>query len=155
MYQDYISRSVKCGIRYKRKKGEWCGKAPRGYRNIHDNYDHYKPKIVRDSEYFNRVKKAFKLMLLEQYTIPEISKIVRLDASFLRRAFRNPFYAGLNKDVDDPSITYKGNWEPVITEEEFDKVQKILEAFSKNQTAKRHKRRLAKSSTNNKPSCKP
>ncbi|MBQ1344229.1 hypothetical protein IIY59_00650 [Candidatus Saccharibacteria bacterium] len=126
MYQDYISRSVKRGIRYKRKKGEWCGKAPRGYRNIHDNYDHYKPKIVRDSEYFDRVKKGFLLMLLGQYTIPEIGKIVKLDASFLRRAFRNPFYAGLNRDVDNPKITYRGTWEPMITEDEFNRIQLLL-----------------------------
>lgn len=126
MYQDYISRSVKRGIRYKRKNGEWCGKAPRGYRNIHDNYNHYKPKIVKDSEYFDRVKKGFLLMLLGQYTIPEIGKIVKLDASFLRRAFRNPFYAGLNRDVDNPKITYRGTWEPMITEDEFNRIQLLL-----------------------------
>lgn len=71
-----FSDRVKRAIRASRRRGAWCGKAPRGYRNIHDNYDHYKPKIVRDSEYFDRVKKAFKLMLTEKYSIPEISKIV-------------------------------------------------------------------------------
>lgn len=121
-----LSNAIKHGIRYKRNSGGWCGKAPRGYRNIHDNYDRYKPKIVRDSEYFSRVKKAFDLMLTEKYSIPEIGKIVRLDASFLRRAFRNPFYAGLNRDVDDPKIMHKGTWEPMITKDQFNKVQQLL-----------------------------
>lgn len=130
-YIDVLSRMVRQGIRAKRKRGGWCGLAPRGYRNIHDNYDHYKPKIVRDSEYFNRVKKAFDLMLTEKYSIPEIGKIVRLDASFLRRAFKNPFYAGLNKDVDDPTIMHKGTWEPMITEEHFYRVQQLLKPKEK------------------------
>ena len=125
-YSLKLSTIVKRGIRFKRIKGEWCSKAPRGYRNIRDNYDHYKPKIVRDSEYFNRVKRAFSLMLSEEHSIPEIGKIVKLDASFLRRAFRNPFYAGLNRDIDNPTIMHKGNWEPMITEEQFNRVQQLL-----------------------------
>lgn len=130
-YSLNLSRVIKRGIRYKRRNGEWCGKAPLGYRNIHDSNDHFKPKIVIDPEPFDRVRKAFKLMQLGCYTVSEVSKIVKLDSNFLRRALKNPFYAGLNKDVDYPSITYRGNWEPMVTKEEFDRVQKILMASSK------------------------
>ena len=54
-----------------------------------------------------------------------------MDASFLRRAFKNPFYAGLNKDVDDPTVLNKGTWEPMITEDEFNTIQKMLELKKK------------------------
>lgn len=131
-----LSRAVKRGIRYKRRNGGWCGKAPRGYRNIHDSRDHFKPKIVKDPELYNSVKKAFELMLTEKYSVVEISKIVKMDSSFLRRAFRNPFYAGLNRDVDDPTILNKGNWEPMITENQFSKIQGLLKP-KRNQTAQR------------------
>ncbi len=126
-----MSRMVKQGIRHKRECGDWCSKAPRGYRNVHDIYDHHKPKIVKDPEYFKRVKKAFDLMLTGKYTIANISKIVKMDSSFLRRAFRNPFYAGLNRNVDDPTILNKGNWEPMITEVQFNIIQKMLEPKKK------------------------
>lgn len=134
LYAEYalsLSRDVKRGIRYKRKNGGWCGKAPRGYRNIHDNNDHFKSKIVRDPKYYGRIRRAFRLMLTGKYSVAEIGKIVEMDASFLRRAFKNPFYAGLNKDVDDPTVLNKGTWEPMITEDEFNTIQKMLEPKKK------------------------
>ena len=131
-----LSNRVKNSIRYARRRGNWCGKAPRGYRNIHDNNDHFKPKIVKDPEYFDRIKKAFKLLLTERYSIADVSKIVKMEPNFLRRAFRNPFYAGLNRDIDFPGFANKGNWEPMITSEEFCKVQEILEKCKKKPNAK-------------------
>ncbi len=121
-----LSRRTKQAIRASRKRGVWCGKAPRGYLNVHDRHDHFRPKIVKDLEYFGKIKKAFNLMLTEKYSIPEIGKLARLDTSFLRRAFRNPFYAGLNRDIDNPKIMYKGTWEPMITEDEFNRIQLLL-----------------------------
>lgn len=134
-----FSNRVKHSIRAKRKRGGWCGKAPRGYRNIHDNNDHFKRKIVRDPKYYGRIRRAFRLMLTGEYSIAEIGKIVEMDASFLRRAFKNPFYAGLNKDVDDPTVLNKGTWEPMITEDVFNTIQKMLESKRKpnGKTAKR------------------
>ena len=136
LYSSHLSSIIQSGIRRKRVNGDWCGKAPRGYRNIHDNYDHFKPRIVKDPEYFDRIKKAFKLLLTERYSIADVSKIVKMEPSFLRRVFRNPFYAGLNKDIDFPEFVYEGNWEPMITREEFCKVQKILEKYKKKPNAK-------------------
>lgn len=130
-YALMFSQRVKRGIRYKRNNGGWCSKAPRGYLNIHDNRDHFRPKIVKDPEYFDRVKRAFKLMLTEKYSIAEIGKIVKMDASFLRRAFRNPFYAGFSVDVDDHTINHEGNWEPMITVIDFINVQSLLESKKK------------------------
>ena len=126
-----FSNRVKQSIRAKRKRGGWCGKAPRGYRNIHDNNDHFKCKIVRDPKYYGRIRRAFRLMLTGEYSVAEIGKIVEMDASFLRRAFKNPFYAGLNKDVDDPTVLNKGTWEPMITEDAFNTIQKMLESKKK------------------------
>lgn len=131
LYSLRLSDMVKRGIRFKRKNGEWCGKAPQGYLNIHDNNDHFKPKIVKDPEHYNKVEKAFMLMLTGEYSIAKISEIVKLGSGFLRRAFRNPFYAGLNKDVDNPKVMYKGNWEPMITKGQYDKIQKMLEPKKK------------------------
>ena len=130
-YSLSLSNRTKQAIRASRRRGVWCSKAPRGYLNIHDRYDHFRPKIVKDPEDFYRVKKAFDLMLTGKYSIPDIGKVVMLDASFLRRAFRNPFYAGLNKDVDDPTIMHKGTWEPMITEEHFYRVQQLLKPKEK------------------------
>ena len=70
-------------------------------------------------------------MLTGEYSVAEIGKIVEMDASFLRRAFKNPFYAGLNKDVDDPTVLNRGTWEPMITEDTFNTIQKMLEPKKK------------------------
>ena len=126
-----LSSAIKRGMRYKRKHGEWCHKAPYGYQNIHDNADRFKPKIVKDPEHYRKIKKAFELMLTEKYSVAEVSRIVKMNASLVRRAFRNPFYAGLSSDIDDPKIMHKGNWEPMITEDQFNKVQKLLKPKKK------------------------
>ena len=64
-------------------------------------------------------------------SIAEIGKIVKMDASFLRRAFRNPFYAGFSVDIDDHTINHEGNWEPMITVIDFINVQSLLESKKK------------------------
>ena len=126
-YASRISYVTKCGMHRKRMQGEWCNKAPRGYLNIHDSADHFKRKLVKDPVYFPRMKKAFSLMLTGKYSISEISEIVNMNPGFLRCAFKKIFYAGFMRDPDDPKTLYKGNWEPMVTKAQFDKIQKLLE----------------------------
>lgn len=128
-YNSRMSRVTKCALRRKRMRGEWCGKAPRGYLNIHDSSDHFKRKLIKDPVYFPRMKKAFSLMLTGKYSLSEIGEIVNINPKFLRCAFKKIFYAGFIKDTDDPKALYKGKWEPMVTKAEFDKIQKLLEAM--------------------------
>ena len=135
---------VRRGLNSKIAKGQAPILAPLGYLNTKheargENY------IIKDPERYELVKKAWKLMLTGDYTIPKLLKIVNNDWGLRTRKtkhrgggpvnkstmygiFTNVFYTGL--------YLYKGNTEngkhePMITTDEFDKMQMILGKYGK------------------------
>lgn len=132
-----LSKNTKRGLMSKLEKGWQNGIAPLGYLNDREN------KIIKtDPERFNVIRKMWDLMLTGNYTPPKIMDIANnrwgfrtrrfkkiggcpLSRSGIYKIFTNLFYAGII--VHKPSgVQYKGEHEPMITLEEYDRVQMLL-----------------------------
>ena len=130
-----LSKNVKRGLQSKIEKGVYPGIPPQGYLN-----DKEDKTIVIDPERFNLVRKMWDLMLTGYYTPPQILKIATdewgyrtfqykrkgnktLSRSGIYKIFSNIFYTG---DFERNGEQHKGVHEPMITFEEFDRVQILL-----------------------------
>ena len=133
-YVDDLSDNIKRGNRAKLEKGWFPGLPPLGYLN--------EPKertIVTDLERFPLIRKMWD-MLLEGMLPSKILKIATdewgfrtrvykkiggkpLSLSSLYTIFGNPFYYGL---IERREGVFQGKHEPMITEDEYWKVQEIL-----------------------------
>lgn len=134
-YVDNLSQNVRRGNRTKLEKGWWPNLAPVGYLN-----DRETKTIVKDTERFSLVRKMWDLMLTGSYSVAEICDIAEHELGFrtvkrkrtggkplarsaVYRLFRNPFYAGI---MEWGGKTYPGKHEPMITLDEFERVQELL-----------------------------
>ncbi len=130
-----LSRNVKRGNETKRQKGWLPNMAAQGYLN-----DRATKTIINDPERFHLIRKMWDLMLTGSYTPPKILKIANedwgyrtrktkktggkpLSRSGIYRIFTNIFYAGY---LDHEGKLYDGQHNPMITLEEFDRVQALL-----------------------------
>jgi len=132
-----LSKNVKRGLKTKAEKGWRPGFAPLGYLN-----DKSKGKgmneIVEDPDRFKLVKKMWELMLTGRYSPPKIMDIANnkwgfrtahgkpLSRSGIYRIFTNPFYYGWFEYPEGSGNWYKGCHQPMITAQDFDKVQLLL-----------------------------
>lgn len=138
---DDNSVAVKRGLKTKVQMGWYPSRVPLGYLNtiIKEKGTN---EVVRDPERFDTVKRMWNLMLTGNYTPPQILKMANkewkfktrttkrfvgkpLSRSGIYRLFTNPFYYGWFL-YGKPRQLHKGSQEPMITEEEFDRVQKLL-----------------------------
>ena len=129
------------------KAGNWFSRAPRGY-------DHFGPK-VRNIKFHSPVQKivindegkilreAWDWKLSGLYSDVQIAEKlanrgVMIEPKRLSNIWRNPFYCGIgtNKLVDDPVL---GNWEPMVSKDDFIKMQQVLE---KNASGYQHKKEV-------------
>jgi site-specific DNA recombinase len=130
-----LRKNTKRGLLSKLEKGWFPGVAPTGYLNDREN-----KTIVKDPERFDLVRKMWDLILTGNYTVPRVLDIANNDWGFrtkkfrkvgdspisksgLYRIFTNLFYAGI---VEYDDSQYDGSHKPMITLEEFDRVQVIL-----------------------------
>src|SRR3989344_2118185 len=135
---------VRRGLNSKIAKGQAPILPPLGYLNSKfeirgENY------IKNDPERYDLVKRAWKLMLTGEYTIPKLLRIVNDDWGLRTRKgkhrgggpvnkstmygiFTNIFYTGLYLYRGN---TENGTHEPMITTDEFDKMQMILGKYGK------------------------
>ena len=120
--------------------GKQFGRTPKGY-------DHYGPRVkkpefvqAKQEIKINKegliYKEAFRRKLYESYTDKQIidwlaSKGIRMPYQSLANMWRNEFYAGrvCNSLLDDTYI--KGDWEPLISKAEFQKLQNIINGTTK------------------------
>jgi len=119
----------------KLEKGWQTGVAPLGYLNDKEN-----KTIIKDPERFNLIRKMWDLMLTGNYTPPKILDIANKEWGFRTRKFKrigdnelsrsgiykiftSLFYAGI---VENAGVQYQGAHEPIITLEEYDRVQMLL-----------------------------
>ncbi len=134
-----LSKNVKRGLKSKLEKGWMPGTAPLGYLNTKtevrgENY------IIKDPERFPLIRKAWDLMLTGTYTPPQILDKLNnewgfrtrtwkkkggkpMSRSTIYRIFTNPFYAGI---IPYKGLFTEGKHPPMITVEEFDRVQLLL-----------------------------
>ncbi len=134
--------AVKRGLKTKVQMGWYPCRAPLGYQNTIIKGKGLN-EIEKDPERFDIVRRMWDMMLTGNYTPPQIMRIANeewhfktrptkrhkglkpLGRSNLYKIFTNPFYYGWFS-YGRPAQLYKGTHEPMITEEEFDRVQKIL-----------------------------
>ncbi len=132
-----LSANVKRGLYEKAKRGIFPTLAPIGYLN-----NPLDPKgnkeIVKDAERFHLVRKIFDLILEGHYTPVEAWRIARknwkltvpngklVGRSTIYRLLTNSFYYGAFEYPLGSGEWHKGRHEPMITAEEYDKIQIIL-----------------------------
>ena len=160
------SLRIKGAVDAKREAGGYIGRAPDGYISIEDEQPQRKTYARRthhiepDPERAPIWRLAWDLLLEDRMTLAEIAEelhtrgyryrsgrpFVEVKADGTRKAnynsigyaFRNWTYAGwiVNEDMGIPPKTLRGNWEPIVTTEEFEQGLEIL--------AKRTRRKFAK-----------
>lgn len=134
-YVDNLSENVKRGNRTKIDRGWRPNMAPLGYLNDKDT-----ETIIKDEVHFPLIRKMFDLMLIGSYSPKQIALIARdewgfrtprrrkiggspLAMSSVYKILTNPFYAGV---IVWAGQTYPGKHPPLVSLEEFDRVQEIL-----------------------------
>lgn len=152
-YIDDLSRNVKRGLKTKLEKGWLPSGAPLGYLNNPLKRKGEKD-IIKDPERFPLVRKIWDLMLKGTYTPPQILEIAAkewglktkpaqrqggrpISRSGIYVILTNPFYYGWFEFPKGSGQWYKGSHEPMITEEEFDRVQCLLGRKGKPRPKKR------------------
>lgn len=132
-----LSKNVKRGMKTKAEKGWQPALAPLGYLNDRTN-EKGNAIIIKDPERFDLVKRMWDMMLTGKYTPPKIADIANkkwglrnlkgkfIIKSTIYRVFSNPFYSGCFEYPGGSGNWYKGNHEPMITQEEYNKVQILL-----------------------------
>jgi len=123
------------------KNGNWLGKTPRGY-------DHHGPKVLKQE--FISTKQSIKIneegLLLKKAwewksknmadheIIRKLSLLgLKVKKQFISRMWRNPFYAGINRNTLLDGETILGNWEPMIDKDVFIKINDRFDQKPKNE----------------------
>ena len=134
-YVDDLSDNVKRGNRAKLEKGILPGTAPIGYKN-----DKETKTIITDPDRFRLVRRIWDVVLQGNYSVQELLRTAEeewglttlqhkniggspLTRSGLYRLLSNPFYYGA---IQRKGELYPGSHEPMITQNEFESVQKLL-----------------------------
>jgi len=132
-----LSKNVKRGLKTKAEKGWYPAPTPLGYLNDRTK-ERGKREILKDPERFELVKKMWNLMLTGNYTPPKIADIANNEWGFktpkgrpllrstIYRLFSNPFYYGWFEYPVGSGNWYKGNHEPMVTQEEYNRIQILL-----------------------------
>ena len=139
-FSSKLSKDVKRGLSDKLEMGIRPNKTPQGWLN-----DYISPKGMKtisiDKKRFPVLRQCWDLMLTGNYTPPQILKKLNEEWGYRTRKtkktggkpmsrsgiylmFNNKFYAGLIKQQD--GTWTKGSHQPMVTLEEFDRVQRML-----------------------------
>ncbi|MBI4641700.1 MAG: recombinase family protein [Candidatus Tectomicrobia bacterium] len=141
-YIDDLSKNVKRGLKTKAEHGWFPGPAPLGYLNHHTR-EKGACIVIKDPERFPLVRKMWDLMLIGLSTPPKILELANhtwgfrtrpmnklggkpLARSGIYRLLTDPFYYGWFEYPKGSGAWYQGNHEPMITQEEYDRVQVLL-----------------------------
>lgn len=141
-YVDDLSKNVKRGLKTKLENGWYPGNAPLGYLNFTDKRTG-ENIVIKDPERFSLIRRMWELMLTGHYTPPKILEIVnsewglrtritrklggkKLARSAIYKIFTKPFYYGQFEFPKGSGQWYQGKHEPMITKDEYDRVQVLL-----------------------------
>jgi len=141
-----LSKNTKRGLNSKAERGQFPSRAPIGYLNNKFETKGNKT-IIRDSDKFDLVRKVWDYMLTGKHSIYEVTRYAQeelgltgytgrpVPKNVLYNMFRNPFYYGNFRWGEKE---YEGVHEPMITRQEFNKVQTILSEKIKPSNTKRY-----------------
>ncbi|MCF7898878.1 MAG: recombinase family protein [Candidatus Pacebacteria bacterium] len=130
-----LRKNCKRGMEGKADRGWLPSRAPLGYKN--ERLEH---TIIEDPERFHLMRKMWEIMLTGNQTPPQIREMVNKEWGFrtpktkrgggvelansvIYKTFTNLFYTGM---FSWNGRIYNGNHKPMITLEEYDRVQVIL-----------------------------
>lgn len=133
-----LSKDVKRGNEQKRKNGGITGKAPEGYYN-----DRLAKTVHKDPERWPLLRRATEMMLTGEYSVPSILKWLNEDMGYrtikrnkrgggelsrasLYRVFNSVRSAGWITDPNNKDIMYPASFPPLMSQEEFDRIQDLL-----------------------------
>lgn len=134
---DNKGEDVKRGLRAKAQKGMYPNHAPTGYKN-EKHEERGRKQIYPDPERFNLIRKMADMMLTGLYTPPRIREMANEEWGFrmpdgrkmskntIYYIFTNPVYTGTFEYPRGSDIWHKGTYKPLMTTEEYDKIQIIL-----------------------------
>ncbi len=128
------------GMEGKADRGWLPSRPPIGYLNAGEKENEKKRIVVADKDRFDLVRKMWDLMLTGAYTPPKILEIATKEWGLLTpkcgrmgnkeicksgiyKIFNNIFYTGL---FDFAGKRYEGKHQPMITTEEYNRVQRLL-----------------------------
>ena len=132
-----LSKNVKRGLKTKAEKGWYPAPAPIGYLNDKTK-EVGRREIIKDPDRFDLVKRMWDLMITGNHTPPVIMNKANnewgyrsingkpISRSNIYNMFSNPFYYGWFEYPVNSGNWYKGNHKPMVSKEEFDKVQVLL-----------------------------
>ncbi|HVZ58735.1 MAG TPA: recombinase family protein [Patescibacteria group bacterium] len=141
-FVDDLSKNVKRGLNTKAEKGWLPSGAKAGYMN--DKYAEKGSKtILPDPDRFPLIRKAWDAMLTGTYSVIEILRLLNsewgyqtpkhkriggkpMSRSQIYKTLTDPFYYGEFEYPTGSGIWRQGKHEPMITRDEFDKVQRLL-----------------------------
>ena len=123
------------GMKAALEKGRWTHKAPIGYLN--DTSNDGKRTVIPDSERAALVRKAFDLYATGLHTKQDVLRMVndmglrtckgkRVTSQTFDRLLRNAIYAGVLVGFNG-GVRARGNFEPLVSEETFNRVQALLD----------------------------
>lgn len=126
---DVRSERTKNGMKARYLSGLLTNHAPLGYIN-------QKGYAIKDPKTFDTVKKAWDLMATGTKSLSEMSKIlndwgIKMNIKSAHNLFHNKFYMGYMVSKVYPEVV-KGQHIPMITEEQYYKVQAILKGRNNN-----------------------
>lgn len=143
-YSKKLSQDIKRGYREKISRGQWYGNAPHFYRNVGINKFNRTIRPIEDlRETFNR---WVDYILLNKASLRQATQWLNkqdvhtkkgkpFQTSTVHMILSNPVYCGRFKKYPDR----KGNWETLLTEEKFYRLQKILDIRRKPQSYRHEK----------------
>ncbi len=122
---DQKAERVTAGMQTAYLNGHWLWRAPIGYIMKNGN-------VEPDPKTAHHVKKIFKLFSTGMYEQTQLIKIIEADgikinSNRMSRLLRNPLYMGYMYKKKWASEPIRGIFEPLVSEQEFMKVQDILD----------------------------
>jgi len=132
-----LTSNTKRGLKAKAEQGWLPQLAPPGYLNNPLKSKGQKD-IIKDPERFDLIRKMFDLMLTGNYSVPQLLKKInkeiyyrnkkgrKMTKTTLYYIFSRPFYYGEFEYPRGSGNFYQGKHEPMITIEEYDRIQELL-----------------------------
>ncbi len=131
-----LSVNVKRGLREKAEKGYYPTYTSLGY--IHNPLKKKGEKeIIKDHDRFYLVRNIFDLVLSGKHSPPQALEMVtkkglktkkerKVQRSTIYRILKDPFYYGVFEYPKHSGNWYQGKHEPMITKEEYEKIQTMI-----------------------------